>query len=412
MYSNALSMFSPYHLVVTWPAVFLCALMLVACGGGSSQEEQEVASEDQQLLLYMESERRRLRADRAAAESRTVVSGRVNKRRRRRTSGVKIKLEKGGGGTEERGQVQKERQRQRQRQVDAGDKSYEEMVMAEMEVERLSDVAADILDKGILDKAQPTINQDQIEKPEKFVSLAFSFQSRHSPLGSPPHSPTQTSIQAVPTPPPAAIIKTECPSPHTLGPITENYSLRSSSPPTIVPPTPSPPTPQRTPPTQPAPPAKSPPPPPPGSYILRRRPPSSHLPNSIDTTDLYDGPFFVIPSLPAQRGFVTISLPAGSLTPSQIAVDEVVVTAAPERRLCGKDTRSKEDEGLYLIDRIRGERVVEARSGVGWAREMLVHWEGWGCEDDSWEPEEGLPAEVVDAFDERVVEWRVGLKGY
>lgn len=403
MSSNALSMFSPYHLLVTWPAVFLCALILAACGGGSSQEEHETAAEDRQLLLYMDRERRRLRAEREAAESRAVMCGRVNKQRRGRASWVKIKLEAGGSETEEWGQAQKERQRQ----VDGGDENYKEMVTAEMEVEGLSDVAADIPEKDILDKAQPTIDQDQIEKSEKFVSLAPSPPSRHGPLSSPPRSPTQTSIQAP--------IKTESPPPRALGPIIENHSLRPPS--TIIPPTPTPFTPQPTPPTQPAPPAaKSPssPPPPPGSYVLRRRPPSSHLPNSIDTTDLYDGPFRVIPTVPPQKHIVTISLPAGSLTPPQIALDDVVVTAAPERggEAWEEAVRLLEAEGRYIIDRIRGERVVAARSGVGWAREMRVHWLGWGCEDDSWEPEEGLPVGMVDAFDREVVEWRVGLEGY
>ncbi|KAH0604248.1 uncharacterized protein H6S33_006625 [Morchella sextelata] len=402
MSSNALSMFSPYHLVVTWPAVFLCALMLVAWGGG--QEEQEMVFDDQRFLLYMESERRRLRAERrAAAESRAVVGGRVNKRRRRRTSGVKIKLEKGESDTEERGQEQKKRQRQ----VDDGDKNDDEVVMVEMEVEELSD-ASDVPAQGALDTIDQDQSQDQIEKPDKFVSLAFSFQSRHSPLGSPPRSPTQTSIQAAPIPPPIFSIKPESPPPRTLGPIVENWSLRSPS--IIVPPTPSPFTPQPTPPTQPAPLVKS--PPPPGSYVLRRRPPSSHLPNSIDTTDLYDGPFLVVPSFPRQNRFVTISLPLGSLTSPRIAVDDVVVTSAPENKGgYGKEGKGGE-HGVYIIDRIRGERIVEAKRGVGWAREMLVHWEGWGCEDDTWEPEEGLPVEVVDAFDARVLEWRIGLKGY
>ncbi|KAI5837225.1 hypothetical protein DFP73DRAFT_321469 [Morchella snyderi] len=407
---DALSILSPYHLIVTWPAVFLCGLVLAHAwgrGGGGGQEQQGMAFDDQRCLLYMESERRRLCAEkRAAAESaRTVVGGRVRKRRRGRTGRFKLRLGRGESETEERGKVQNETQGQ----VDDGDdKNDNEVVVAEMELEELSS-ASDVSDKGMrtLDKVQPTIDQgqikDQIERTEKFVSLAFSFQSRHSSLGSPPRSPTQTSIHALPVPPPIVTARAVSPTPRTLGPIVDIYS--PSSPLTIAPPTLSPFTPQPTLPTQYTPLAKS--PPPPGSYVLRRRPLSSILPNSIDTTDLYDGPFLVIASSTPQKRFITISLPAGSLAPPRIAVDDAVITSAPARK-GGK----RGEGGLYAIDRIRGEKIVWAKSGVGWKRKLLVHWEGWGCEDDTWEPEEGLPVEVVDAFDARVLQWRISLEGY
>lgn len=57
----------------------------------------------------------------------------------------------------------------------------------------------------------------------------------------------------------------------------------------------------------------------------------------------------------------------------------------------------------YMIGKLHGVRGVNGRGKT--RKEYLVHWRGWGCEDDTWEPERGLPKEFIEDFEKRKREW-------
>lgn len=140
----------------------------------------------------------------------------------------------------------------------------------------------------------------------------------------------------------------------------------------------------------------------PGDMVFRRRPAHFILKGTVDETDLWDGPFMVL-STTLQK-WVQLLLPEGSKTPAWTAITDIIFS--PDRKVqVAKVEFDVNGTKLYAIDKIRG--VIGKVHG---RRKFFVHWKGWGCEDDTWEPEKGLPKVFIKEFEERVRIWE-RLKG-
>lgn len=132
----------------------------------------------------------------------------------------------------------------------------------------------------------------------------------------------------------------------------------------------------------------------PGDFVFRRRPAHLVLRGTPDELDLWDGPFAVLST--TLQHWVELRVPAGSKTPAWTPITETLLAAPPPPSSLQE---SGDGEGGYVVDCVRALRVR------GRVRMALVHWKGWGVEDDTWEPENALPGMFVEAWERRVRRW-------
>lgn len=147
------------------------------------------------------------------------------------------------------------------------------------------------------------------------------------------------------------------------------------------------------PPTQPQP-QSQPHVPQPGDLVLRLRPSPLIIHNTVDAADLWDGPFEVAST--TLQHWVELRIPAGSKMPAWTPVAETM--PAPHAHVYAVDGGA--EGGLYVVAKVRA-----VKGSVRGQRNVLVHWRGWGSEDDTWEPEGAVPKVFVREYEKRARRW-------
>lgn len=138
----------------------------------------------------------------------------------------------------------------------------------------------------------------------------------------------------------------------------------------------------------------------PGDFVLRLRPSHVILHNTADAADLWDGPFEVAST--TLQHWVELRLPAGSRTPAWTPVENTM----PAPHECVGAVGGEAENGMYVVAKVRA-----VRGSVNGCRSVLVHWRGWGSEDDTWEPEKAVPRAFVREYEKRARRWEdAGLK--
>lgn len=144
-------------------------------------------------------------------------------------------------------------------------------------------------------------------------------------------------------------------------------------------------------------PSRSPTPPPvprPGDLVLRLRPSHVILHDTADAADLWDGPFEVAST--TLQHWVELRLPVGSRAPAWTPVAETM----PAPHECVGAVGGETEDGMYVVAKVRA-----VRGSVNGRRSVLVHWRGWGSEDDTWEPEKAVPRAFVREYERRTRKW-------
>lgn len=140
----------------------------------------------------------------------------------------------------------------------------------------------------------------------------------------------------------------------------------------------------------------------PGDLVFRLRPTSLIIHGTCDSVDLWDGPFMVVST--TLQYWVQLQLPKGSKAPVWTPIADTVL-APPHTHAV---VHCEERGGTYVVDKVRA-----IKGSVPGRRRVLVHWKGWGSEDDTWEPERELPRKFLREFEKRERIWEEArLKGY
>lgn len=71
---------------------------------------------------------------------------------------------------------------------------------------------------------------------------------------------------------------------------------------------------------------------------------------------------------------------------------------APHAHICPVDDGAEGD--MYVVAKVRAVKGSEQGH-----RSVLVHWRGWGSEDDTWEPERAVPRAFVREYEKRARRW-------
>lgn len=142
----------------------------------------------------------------------------------------------------------------------------------------------------------------------------------------------------------------------------------------------------------------------PGDLVFRLRPSHLIVHDTVDAADRWDGPFPVAST--TLQHWVELRLPVGSKTPAWISVAET--RPAPPDARAAVCLEEEGCGGAYVVDKVRA-----IKGCVVGRRTVLVHWKGWGSEDDTWEPERALPKMFVREFEKRARTWEEArIRGY
>lgn len=140
----------------------------------------------------------------------------------------------------------------------------------------------------------------------------------------------------------------------------------------------------------------------PGDLVFRFRPTRLIIHDTCDSADLWDGPFAVAST--TLQHWVQLQLPEGSKTPAWTSITDTM-PAPPHTHAA---VHCEESGGTYVVDKVRA-----IKGSVLGRRSVLVHWKGWGSEDDTWEPERELPRKFLREFEKRERIWQEARsKGY
>ena len=132
-----------------------------------------------------------------------------------------------------------------------------------------------------------------------------------------------------------------------------------------------------------------------GDLVLRLRPDNTFSTGKLEKLDKYDGPF-VISSIAAD--FATLEFPVHSDANRWVPLKHL-------KRYVGSITAGSLREatistipGLAAVKKVALVREVRTMNGM---TQLRVSWHGWPAEDDTWEPAQAVPDEVLEDFTER-----------